>query len=302
MIKKVGFAGAGTMGIGMIKNLLTKGYEVTAFDVNPEALKKVEKLGGKTVNKVAEIAKDADAVVMSLPAPNIVKETVIGILDVLREGTHILDMSTTDPTTTRELSKEAAKKNIAFLDSPVSGGPGGADAGTLAIMIGGNKKDFENVKELYDAMGANIFYIGESGTAQVVKLAHNMVAASNLISLAEALVLGVKAGVDAKVMADVISKSVGRSGTLDVFVKPIVLQNNYENAKFMLKHMHKDLRLYINEIKNFNSFSPLGNLTYSFYTAALNNYNGNLDHSVVAKVIETLSNTKIDGEENHKNY
>jgi len=296
MIKKVGFAGTGTMGIGMVKNLLTKGYEVTAFDVNPEALKKVEKLGSKTVNKVAEIAKDADAVVMSLPTPNIVKETVIKILDVLSEGTYILDMSTTDPSTTRELSQETAKKNISFLDSPVSGGPGGADAGALAIMVGGKKKAFEDVKELYDAMGTNIFYIGESGTAQVVKLAHNMVAASNLISLTEALLIGVKAGVDAKVMADVISKSVGRSGTLDIFVKPIVLENNYENAKFMLKHMHKDLRLYMDTVKNFNSFSYLGSLTYSFYTAALNNYNGNLDHSVVAKVIETLSNTKILGE------
>jgi len=293
MIKKIGFAGAGTMGIGMIKNLLSKGYEVTSFDVNPKALKKVEELGSKTVNKVGEIAKDADAVVMSLPSPDIVRETVVEILNVLNEGTYILDMSTTDPSTTRELSQEAAKKNISFLDSPVSGGPEGADAGTLAIMVGGKKKAFEDVKGLYDTMGANIFYIGESGTAQVVKLAHNMVAATNLLSLAEALLFSVKGGVDAKVVADVISKSAGRSGTLDIFVKPIVLENNYKNPKFMLKHMHKDLRLYMDAAKSFNSFSAIGSLTYNFYVAALNNYDGNLDFSVVCKVIESLNNDKI---------
>ena len=295
MIKNIGFLGIGAMGEGMISKLLEAGYNVKVYDIDEAALNKASKMGAKKVSSANLVAKNVELVILSLPHPDIVKKVIVneGVLEVLETGTYIIDTSTIDPKTTLYLSEKANKKGIQYLDSPVSGGPEGAANGTLAIMVGGDKKAYEELKDNYNVLGDNIYYIGKSGTAQVLKLGHNMVAASNVIALAEAFLIGVKSGINSKDMADVISKSVGRSGTLDIIVKPIVLEDNYENPKFMLKHMHKDLKLYMRTVEEYNGCSPLGSQTLELYNSAINNFDNHWDYSVVSKIIEYLNNEKI---------
>lgn len=178
------------------------------------------------------------------------------------------------------------------MDCPVSGGPSGADQGTLAIMVGGDQEVYEAAKPVLDAMGTNIFYIGESGTAQVVKLCHNMIVAVNAVALGEAFLTGAKAGLSPKTLAAVIAKSVGRSGVLEIF-GPIILENNYDNPKFMLKHMYKDMGLYMKTVDAVNMSSYLGNLVHSLYRSAMLQDKGDKDHTAVCQVLEELAATKI---------
>ncbi|MEW6662390.1 MAG: NAD(P)-dependent oxidoreductase [Bacillota bacterium] len=290
MIKKVGFFGCGAMGKGMIKNLLKAGYEIIAYDVSEDAVKQAVESGATAGMDPAVIASNVDAVISSLPSPVIVKELMLGDNGIIAnlKSNFILDMSTIDPGTVKEIYSVAKEKGIGFLDCPVSGGPGGADAGTLAIMVGGDERVYEEAKPLLNAMGRNIFYIGESGTAQVVKLCHNMIVAANALALGEAFLTGSKAGLQPRVMAEVISKSVGRSGVLEVF-GPKILNGDYENPVFMLKHMYKDMDLFIKFAAAVNMPTFLGGLVHAFYRSAMLQDKGNHDHTVVCKVLEQLS-------------
>lgn len=294
-MKKVGFIGVGAMGRGMVKNLLKAGYSVTAFDLSDAALKAVAELGARTASSPPDAAKGSDIVFTSLPTPTAVRSVVLGtegILGSMEPGTYIVDMSTIDPHTVREITAQARARGVEFLDAPVSGGPGGAGEGTLAIMVGGYKDAFDQVRPVLEAMGKNIFYIGESGTAQVIKLAHNMIVAANAVALGEAFLAGVKSGLPAKTVAEVISKSVGRSGVLEIF-GPKILNNDYDKPLFALKLMHKDLGLYLKMAEELRLPAVLGSLIYQLYTAAQAGGRGDKDHTAVCQVLEEMAGSTI---------
>jgi len=294
-MKKAGVIGVGAIGKGVLKNLLKNGYDVIAYDPSELGKANIAALGGKAAQQPNEIAKHADILFLSLPGPQIVRNVLVGpegILSDLKEGALIADLSTIDPSTAKEMAAQCAPQGVVYYDCPVSGGPAGADAGTLTIMVGGPAAQFEALKESLLAVGSNIEYIGEIGMAQTLKLCHNMVVAATTVALGEAFATGVKQGLDITIMADVIGKSVGSSRTLSYF-GPNIVENTYENIKFMLNHMHKDMELYVKLTQENGIPSFIGSPTYNLYHAAKTQGKGTLDHTAVCQVIEDLAETKL---------
>ncbi len=293
--KKVGLIGVGAMGRGVLKNLIKNNCDVIAYDVSESGQADIEKLGGVVARHPKEVAQSSDIIFLSLPNPQVIKELIMGtdgIINELKEKTTIFDLSTIDPTTTRELNELCKQYDSYYFDCPVSGGPAGADAGTLTIMVGGDKDHYLKVAKYLGYIGANIEFIGDSGLAQALKLCHNMIGAASIVALGEAFVTGVKSGLNVKVIADVIGKSLGNSRMLQYF-GPNIINNTYENVKFMLNHMHKDLQLYVKMTQDVGVPSFIGSSTYNLYHIAKTQNKGLLDHTAVCQVIEDMAKVKL---------
>ncbi len=296
MKKRVGIIGVGAMGSGMVGMLLQNDYPVTAFDINTDALQAVEKKGAAVGSTPAEVGKASEVVVTSLPSPQAFEETVLGengLLKGMAPGTYIIDMSTIDPVTTRTVHDIAAAQGVRTLDAPVSGGPQGAASGTMAIMAGGDKEDFDACKEILNVLGGKVFHVGPIGAGQTIKICNNALAAVHTVALAEALLTGVKAGVDLKVLVDVIRSSSGNCWTLENFFPKTVLRNQYDPPLFALNLMQKDVGLYMKTAEAMKSPSIMSALAYQIYTAGQTTGRGRKDHTSVVQVIEELAGHKI---------
>ncbi|WP_260287738.1 NAD(P)-dependent oxidoreductase [Peribacillus aracenensis] len=299
-MKKVGLIGTGAIGKGVLKNLIKNNCDVLAYDISEKAKENIRNLGGFVANHPKEVIQFSEIVFLSLPSPQIIKDLFLGTEGIAKEmksHTTILDLSTIDPATAREMNDLCHQYNSHYFDCPVSGGPAGADEGTLTIMVGGDKDQFDNIVEYLGYIGSNIEYIGESGLAQVLKLCHNMIGAANIVALGEAFATGVKHGLSVKVMANVIGKSLAGSRPLEYF-GPNIVNNTYDNVKFMLNHMHKDLGLYVNMTRQVGIPSFIGTNTYNLYNAAKTHNKGSLDHTAVCQIIEDLASVKL-VENNH---
>ncbi len=215
---KVGFIGVGNMGNPMAANLQKAGHALQVHDIKREAAQNLIDAGATWVNSPKEAATDADYVFLSLPMPADVERVVLsenGVLAAMKSGSVIVDMSTNSPTTVRGLAEKTKAKGVTFLDAPVSGGVRGARNATLAIMAGGDKAAFDKCEPLLKAMGANVFYCGDIGAGNVVKLVNNMLAFIHMMGAAEAVVLGKKAGVDPNVLWQAVKASSGGSFVWD---------------------------------------------------------------------------------------
>ncbi|HLF72439.1 MAG TPA: NAD(P)-dependent oxidoreductase [Dehalococcoidia bacterium] len=212
---KIGFIGVGRMGSHMARHLAEAGHDVSVYDALPEAAKRIEDIvpGITAVASVSDAARDADVVGSSLPGPKEVEAISAELLATMKPGTCYVDMSSNSPTLIRRLHETFKAKGIDMLDAPVSGGPTGAEAGTLSIMVGGEKDVFERMKPFLATIGApeKLFYCGPSGAGDVVKLCNNISGVAQMLAVAEVLTLGVKAGVDLKTLCDVIGVSSGNS-------------------------------------------------------------------------------------------
>jgi 3-hydroxyisobutyrate dehydrogenase-like beta-hydroxyacid dehydrogenase len=296
--KMIGFVGVGSMGKGMVSNLLKKGYSVTIYDVDKMKVDQLCQIGAKSATNIAELAKVSDAVVLSLPSVTAVEETAEGLITNARAGIYILDASTIDPVTTKRIAAKAMEKGIKFLDCPVSGGPTGAKNGTLTSMVGApTADDFEVAKDLLSAFANNIICVGEVGAGQTVKIVNNILAAIHTVALGEALIAGTKAGVELGVLADAISKSSGKSFIIEYFAPNSILRGNYDNPLFMLKLMNKDVSLYKKMADDLGIPSFLSSIAKAFYTAAVNKGWGDKDHTVICRVLEELSSWNIVGKD-----
>lgn len=243
-MKKIGVIGCGLMGAGMIRNLLHQQFDVIVFDINEAMTSPLVEAGATKANKVTSLAKEVDAVIVSLPSPQVIYDVLTkDVFPHLRENSFVLDMSTNDVEITRQLNKEASKDNIYFYDCPLSGGPAGANAGTLTIMVGGLKEKFSDICPLLQAIGETIEYIGESGAGQIVKLCNNMMV-GGIISLAsETLQVGEKLGVDKGKITQLMQKGSAQTKVMDVF-GPSILEENFDDVTFSLANMMKDIHLY----------------------------------------------------------
>ncbi|MBV8393086.1 MAG: NAD(P)-dependent oxidoreductase, partial [Alphaproteobacteria bacterium] len=197
---KVGYVGVGNMGGPMCRNLIKRSnHAVTVFDLNPAAVKTCTDLGAAAGKSIADVTKGADVVMTSLPMPKDVEAVTLGdggILANLDKGKTYIDLSTNAPTMVQKIGAAMAAKGIAMLDAPVSGGTVGAEAATIAIMVGGEKKAFDDALPVLKSFSANVIHMGPLGTGTVAKLCNNMMAFCNAASAAEALMLGVTAGLD----------------------------------------------------------------------------------------------------------
>lgn len=294
-IRKIGLIGCGMMGKGIAKNLVTKGYTVRVYDRNPAVIEWSKTIGAIPNSSPREIGQESDVVITSLPSPEIVKDVLLsddGVLQSLKPNSFILDMSTIDPVTSQDLYHYSKERDVHFFDCPVSGGPEGAERGTLTIMVGGDETYLPSVRPILEAMGKDIIYLGGSGSGQIAKLCHNMLVATIIAGLAEAFTVGAKAGVSPHKLAQVINSGAAHNRVLFVFGQNM-LQGTYEEVKFSLTHMHKDINLYTKTASSFGVPSLVGVLINQLFEIAKANGKGNLDSSAIFQTIQEMANIYI---------
>jgi 3-hydroxyisobutyrate dehydrogenase len=297
MTERVGFVGVGTMGKLMAINLLKRHYQVTAFDLNPAPVEELLEFGADRAASGAEAAAAGEVVITMLPSSPHVEEAVLGsggVLDGMRPGTVLIDMSTIDPLVSRRVAEQVVKRGFRMLDAPVSGGSVGARDATLTIMVGGPKELFEECKPVLEAMGRNVIHCGENGMGEVVKVVNNLIAGVSMAVVAEAYNIGLRAGADPKVLYDVISKSSGRCWSHDVNhpvpgVLPTSPASHAYTPGFMVDLMRKDLGLAISAAKGVQAPAVLAAVAEQLYGSASNLGYGRRDMSAVVKAIEALS-------------
>lgn len=296
-MEKVGFIGLGIMGKPMAINLIKAGYDLTIYARRPEVIAELEGLGASVVESPAAVAEATDIVITIVTADPEVREVVLGddgVLQGASEGSLIVDMSTISPLTIREIAEKAGSKNVAVMDAPVSGGDTGAINGTLTIIAGGEAKDFDRCRGLFNAMGneENIFHVGSVGVGQTVKIVNQLIGGINMAAIAEGLILGIRAGADPEVMRQVISVSSANSTLFQIRVSDFLLADAFDPG-FMLDLMKKDLAIGVDLGKALNVPMPIGAAAYQMYAAASGLGAGSLDFSAVCKAAEHLSGTRI---------
>jgi 3-hydroxyisobutyrate dehydrogenase len=290
---KIGFIGLGNMGSPMANNLLKAGHELFIFDLVQASVKKLlDQHPGKVraLSAPKEVAAAGlDLIITMLPAAVHVKSVYLGpdgVLANVSTQTALIDSSTIDPQTAREVAAVAAAQGNVMLDAPVSGGTGGAEAGTLTFMVGGDEAEFTRYKNIFNAMGKNIVYCGGSGNGQVAKVANNMLLGISMIGTAEAMSLGVSLGMEPKVLAGIINTSSGRCWSSDTYNPfPGVLENvpasrGYTGG-FGSDLMLKDLGLAAEAAKLAKQPIPLGSLAQQIYQTFSLQGNGGLDFSAI---------------------
>lgn len=289
----IGFLGLGNMGGPMARNLLKAGHQVTAFDLSKPALAGLVEAGAREAASVDSVAgAGVDVVITMLPAAAHVKAVYLGedgLLAHLPAGVLLIDSSTIDPLSARDVAKAAAAHGNPMLDAPVSGGTVGAAAGTLTFMVGGAAEDFQRAQPILAAMGKNVVHCGASGNGQVAKVANNMLLGISMIGVAEAMSLGVALGMDAKILAGIINTSSGRCWASEVNNPfPGVLENapasrGYSGG-FGTDLMLKDLGLASEAARQVRQPVILGALAQQLYQAFSLQGHGGLDFSSIIKL------------------
>lgn len=286
----IGFIGLGNMGAPMAHNLLKAGHQLSVFDLNAAAVENLVGAGALPVDSATAIAQgNAELIITMLPAAAHVKSVYLGengLIASSRAGVMLIDCSTIDPHSAREVAKAAAEHGNPMLDAPVSGGTGGAAAGTLTFMVGGSDADFDRAQPILAAMGKNIVHCGAAGNGQVAKVANNMLLGISMIGVAEAMALGVALGMDAKTLAGVINTSSGRCWSSDTYNPfPGVLDNvpasrGYSGG-FGSDLMLKDLGLATEAAKQVRQPVILGALAQQLYQSFSAQGHGGLDFSAI---------------------
>jgi len=287
---KIGFIGLGHMGNPMCRNLLKHVHTVKAYDVVPDLLKKLTaEKGVEAATSGPDAARGVDLVITMLPSSPHVRAVYMGengVLAAAKPGTPLIDCSTIDPLTSREVAMDARAKSCPMIDAPVSGGVGGAEAGTLTFMVGGEAKDFEAARPVLQCMGKNIVHCGGSGNGQVAKICNNMMLAIEMIATSEGMTLAAKLGMDPKVFASIVNTSSGRCWSSDTYNPfPGVLENvpasrGYAGG-FGADLMLKDLTLVTDAAKSAKHPVMLGALAQQIYQKHSVDGNGAKDFSSV---------------------
>jgi 3-hydroxyisobutyrate dehydrogenase len=297
---KIAFIGLGNMGGPMALNLLKAGHTLSAFDLSVEACKKFAAEGLPIAKSAAETVADAEVVVSMLPASAHVEGLFLGVagkpglLESIKAGTLVIDSSTIAAATSRKVAEAAAAKGVAMIDAPVSGGTGGAIAGTLTFMVGGDTQDLERARPVLEKMGANIFHAGAAGAGQTAKICNNMLLGILMIGTSEALALGVANGLDPKVLSEIMRRSSGGNWALEKYnPMPGVMETspaskNYAGG-FGTDLMLKDLGLAQENATAVRASTPLGGLARSLYAAHSLSGHGALDFSSVLKLVQKPS-------------
>jgi 3-hydroxyisobutyrate dehydrogenase-like beta-hydroxyacid dehydrogenase len=292
----IGFVGVGRMGGPMAGRLLDAGHSLTVFDTSAEAVAPLKARGATVVGSAQDVASNAEVVMMSLPTPPVVQAVSIGENGILRGAKirTLIDLSTTGPSVAKVVGAAAAERKIAWLDSPVSGGVMGAEKGTLAVMVSGSRATFDEVEPLLKVFGKT-FFVGEKpGLAQIAKLANNLLAAAALVLSSEAMALGVKAGLDAKVLIDIINAGSGRnSATQDKFPKAI-LPGTFDFG-FATGLSYKDVRLCVDEAEAMGVPMVAGAAVRQMLAITQAKFGANSDFTSIAKVLEEWAGVQIRG-------
>lgn len=290
---KIGFIGLGNMGNHMAHNLLKAGHEVKAFDLVEEAVELATSRGATSAATAGEAATDVDVVVSMLPSGKIVRAVYggdDGVIAAAADGTLLIDSSTIDVQSARDVAALAADKGLAMVDAPVSGGVGGAEAGTLTFMVGGTDDGFARAKEILDLMGKNIFHAGAAGNGQAAKICNNMLLGIGMIGTSEAFNLAEKLGLDAQTFFDISSTASGQCWSMTSYcpapgpVATAPANNDYQPG-FAVDMMLKDLRLAKEAAESVSAETPLGSQSETLYGQLSDSGHGGLDFSGIIKML-----------------
>jgi len=286
----IGFIGLGNMGAPMANNLVKAGHSVTVFDLSAQAIASLVSNGASAASSAIQAVSGADYVISMLPAGKHVEGLYVSgeqpLFDHISADTLVIDSSTIDAKTAKSVAAIATQRGLNFIDAPVSGGVGGAVAGTLSFMVGASDVQFEQAKPVLDVMGKNIFHAGIQGSGQIAKACNNMLLAILMSGTSEALNMGVENGLDPKVLSEIMRLSSGGNWALEVYnpypgVMPNAPASNGYQGGFQVDLMCKDLGLAMDLSEQSDSATPMGSKAQGLFKAHSEKGNGALDFSSI---------------------
>jgi 2-hydroxy-3-oxopropionate reductase len=295
--KKIGFIGLGTMGRPMAKNLLNAGYELVVHNRSRGPVEELVAIGAEEAWSPREIAERSDLIITMLPDSPDVEAVAMGpdgLLEGVREGQTYVDMSTIAPSVAVRVAEALAETGVACLDAPVSGGDVGAIQATLSIMVGGDKAVFDEVRPVFEVLGKTITLCGDNGAGQTVKACNQIQVALNFVGMAEALVLGKKAGVDPAIVVEVLSGGYAQTRVMDVR-GPRIIHGDFEPG-FRSKYHYKDLNIIMKTGNDYGVPLPVTSVVHELFAAMLAAGRGDLDHSGIITILEDLARVEARSE------
>ena len=294
---ELGYVGLGKMGGALARRLMLK-HRLRAYDLRPDVVRAFAEAGALPVQNLPALAGACDLVMTCLPTSSQVHDVIFGTEDGgdglaahLKPGSVIADMTTGDPNATRAMAARLASRGIHLIDAPVSGGPHGAEAGTIAIMVGAPAALFERVRAVLADISPNIFHTGDVGTGHLMKLVNNVIAAGVRAVTFEAVAMGIKSGLSLETCATVLPKGSARSYTTDITLPRLV--DGSLLANFMLGLMHKDVRLATEMGIASGAPMPIAGLVREVYQAAVNEHGYEADINLLIRCSERAAQVKI---------
>jgi len=290
----IGFLGLGMMGGNMARRLVSSGYAVTGYDIDATRMKQASDAGVKTATSPARVAEAADVILSSLTDPAAVRRAYLGdegAVAAARNGTTLIDLSTIDPDTWREVAAVAETRGVACLDAPISGGPADAGSGGLVFMVGGDAEVLARVRPVLDTLARELHHVGPLGNGYVVKLVNNVMSMGNMVVAAEAMVLGVRAGMDPERLFEILKNSGGRSHH---FLKrmPNVLAGDF-TPNFSIALSRKDVGLALTMAASLGLPMHATSAVRQVYETAMANGMANLDMAAVTKLYEAWAGVRV---------
>ena len=292
-MNNISFIGLGNMGNPMATNLITKNYNLKIYDINPILYKPFKKTNALVANTLDKLTEDSNVFITMLPDGKALYKLILGkngLINSIKNNSIFIDCSSSDYDATIEVSKALNKKNIKFLDAPVSGGVSGAKNGSLTIMVGGNKNAFNKSKKILKCLGNNIIHIGDSGSGQIVKACNNMMLGINMIGVCEAFLLANKFGIDKKKFYDICVTSTSSSWAMQNHL-PVagIVKNSAANNKFKpgyaAKLILKDLKISQEMAKSAKLNTTMGKKALELYKIFCNQDKNNLDYTAIIKIL-----------------
>ncbi len=291
---KIGFIGLGIMGKPMSKNLLKAGHELVVYDIVPAAVQELTAAGAAAAGSSREVAERCETIITIVPNSPHVKQAILGekgVLEGARSGSLVVDMSSIDPTVSREVASALEPKGIRFMDAPVSGGEPKAIDGTLSIMVGGTQTDFAEVEPILRQMGSSVVLCGGVGAGNVTKLANQIIVALNIAAMSEAMVLATKSGVDPETVYQAIRGGLAGSTVLDAKA-PMVLARNFKPGFRVNLHI-KDLANALAAGHDVGTPLPLTAVAMEILQALKVDGLGDADHSAIVRFYEKIANAEV---------
>jgi len=295
---RVGLVGLGNMGRPIAARLRAGGVRLTVFDVRPDAVQRVaDACGAEPAASLAALGRTSDVVITLLPNGAAVRQAVLDpgddrLLDGMVAGSVLVDMGSSSPTGTRALGAALAEHGIAMVDAPVSGGVRGAEAGTLAIMVGGEPAVVDRCRPLLELVGARVFVTGPLGSGHAMKALNNLVSAAGLVAAGEALLVGRRFGLDPTLMLEVLNASTGRNYATEQKLAQYVLSRSYA-AGFSLGLMLKDLTAATELARETGTELALGAACHAVWARAADALGGDADHTEVVRFLERVAGTEL---------
>jgi 2-hydroxy-3-oxopropionate reductase len=293
-MEKIGFVGLGIMGKPMSKNLIKAGYKLVVYDIVPAPVEELKQAGAEVGTSPSDVASKTDIIITMLPNSPHVKQAVLGkdgVIEGVKKGALVVDMSSIAPLVAREVSDELAKKGIRMLDAPVSGGEPKAIDGTLSIMVGGQKADFDKMAPIFKCLGASVVLAGDIGAGNVTKLANQIIVALNIAAVSEALVLATKAGVDPNTVYQAIRGGLAGSTVLDAKA-PLMMDRKF-NPGFRINLHIKDLNNVLETGHGVGVPLPLSAAVMEIMQALKVDGMGDCDHGALVRFYEKLAKIEV---------